>query len=163
MEIFSWLIPSIVTIIGFVVTYFVTQRNFKNEVKKSKTSIAIEKLQKAAHVLIAENHKITKSTDKKNLDFVFVFEDLILYGSKDLVKIAIDYQTHDYNKNDIIFFNALLCSQLKYESIGEYLDPVAFLKHTTKDYKVHFTDEQVKYKINKIVNERGYNKHLKCK
>ena len=37
-------IPALVTIIGFVVTYFAMRRNVREEVKKQKNNIALEKM-----------------------------------------------------------------------------------------------------------------------
>lgn len=162
LEFLSWLVPSIVSVVGFVLTYILTHKNLKNEIEKTKNTIAIDKLQNAANILF-NNHSNQLSTQEKAKRYIQVYNDLILYGSGNLSKIAIDYQKNQYRREEVVFYNALLCSQLKYETTGYYINPIEFLKITIRDYDKFYKDKEVKIIINKIIKERGYSKRLKCK
>lgn len=161
MNILSWLIPSIVSIVGFIVSYFTLKISFKHEIAKKKNEIAIEKLQNAAQFLFTDHLK-TISLEEKNKKYVELFSDLILYGSENLSKIAIDYQLSKYPKNEVVLYKALLCSQLKYEISGHYISAIDFMKITISDFDKHFYYKELKEDLNRIINVNHYNRKLCC-
>lgn len=116
-------IPALVTIIGFVVTYFAMRRNVREEVKKQKNNIALEKMatvpydvmQLYAHMVApvaventikalelkgkdANEYRNKVDRDKNNtiIEMKELFNTIYAYGSENAIRILATMQKHNY-------------------------------------------------------------------
>ena len=87
-------VTSIISIIGFVVTYKSMKRNFKEELEKEKTSIHIEKMSSIPYKILELMDSIINSRGKGNYlkDFVSLMDTIYAYGSENAIKIAATMQ-----------------------------------------------------------------------
>ncbi|MBD5169006.1 MAG: hypothetical protein HDT20_02610 [Oscillibacter sp.] len=163
---FDAIITVLVTVIGFIVTYFMTRRDFKNEIKKDKLSLTAEAIQ----TLPFDICKLMDATMGKTGVSVEQYRDLLSkvlsYGSKNAVDIAIKMQqiSYFYEKNkgisstrtEMLAAYSLLITQLKYEITSEVISPESWFQLRLKDYGTIQVD--IKAAINKLVNELDLNK-----
>lgn len=116
-------IPAIISIIGFIVTYYAMRRNVREEIKKQKNNIALEKMatvpfdimQLYAHMIapvtIENTIKVLGLTDReakeyrnkaereKNnslIEMKELFNTIYSYGSEDAIRILATMQKHNY-------------------------------------------------------------------
>ena len=91
-------VTSIISIIGFVVTYKSMKRNFKEELEKEKTSIHIEKMSSIPYKILELMDSIINSRGKGNYlkDFVSLMDTIYAYGSENAIKIAATMQKENY-------------------------------------------------------------------
>ena len=132
----SIIIPSTVSIIGFIVSYWQNRKYIANEVLKNKRSLMLEKgieLIDESKVFVDLN-KMEKLDSDKLSDLV---NDLYLYGSKDVITILsefmqFNYQLQDRSNQDNIYklmaYCTLIVVQLKYDYFGEITNPMDTLK-----------------------------------
>ena len=149
-----------VTAIGFIVTYFMTKKNFRDEIKKEKISIATESIQSLPYEFCELMSKTIKgSIDPK--EYEKLLSKVIAYGSNDAIKIAIAMQRNAYQKsgkNPIVFFS-LLITQLKYDLTSEIISPESWCLLKINDYDT--TKDKTKAQINEIIEELDLNKKFK--
>lgn len=82
----STIITSIITIIGLVVTYNMNKRNYKEELKNSKTTLNIEKLQS----IILDVSNLLNNPDNISPEmYQLLVSNILSYGSLDAIKIKI--------------------------------------------------------------------------
>ncbi len=91
-NIVSVVIQSVITIVGFVVTYLGIRLNLKNELVKRKSELHIERMAEMPYKLL---DIMNKDNDQKNKAESVTIEDLnniltatYAYGSKEAIKIA---------------------------------------------------------------------------
>ena len=138
----SILIPSFVTIVGFILTYYLAQRTIKAEISKMKKARMIDNsaeiLDFFADILNGPNAKIDENSIRK------LRKTICSYGSKDLTKLFASYQQLTYNMESFskeemtiktFAYVCLLITQIKYDTIGEIVNPMYYLKMMIKDYK----------------------------
>ena len=79
--IISATIPSIISVIGFIVTYEMNKRNYKEELDNSKTTLNIEKLQSIildVSNLMNNPNNISVDTYQELVDLCQVFRHIFL-------------------------------------------------------------------------------------
>lgn len=169
-------IPAVVTIIGFVVTYFLNKRNFKEEVNKAKVDATLEKISDLPYKILTlmdtmlQKNK-TKGDEQANLrSFQEIMSLTFAYGSKDAITIVSSMQETNYllakepdkvDKNKMIAYYILLACQVKYDLTGIKINPEYWYRMRMTDYKV--MKENLDNATNKIVDELQLEDFLFCK
>lgn len=169
--------PNIITIIGFLVTYVSMKKSFENELKRSRDSIALEKMSTMPFEVLqlikelmgqrkedAEKIKGEKAEPNKHLDEIL--NTIYAYGSENAIKIAtlMMKESYAYNGNvdktkeyRLISIVALLATQIKYDVTGIPISPEFWLKMRFIDY----SKERFKAANNELVTELGLRKDFK--
>lgn len=154
-------VTSIISIIGFIVTYKSMKRNFKEELEKEKASIHIEKMSSIPYEILKLMDNMTKTAGKENYLKVFVslMDTIYAYGSKDAIKIAATMQKENYslqntgkfNKYRAISLYILLATQIKSDVTGIRVSPELWLEMKITDYTKN--RDEFKRANNAIVEE----------
>lgn len=163
---FSVLIPSFVTIVGFILTYYLAQRTIKAEISKMKKARMIENgieiLDFFTDVLNGAGNSISVDEIKQ------IRKKIISYGSKELIIIYSSYQqftykmsntsTNEDDKKEMFAYIGLLVSQLKYDITGETINPSYYFKMVINEFydKENFFSD-VDKKVNEINNRLNLN------
>ena len=160
-------VPAIITIIGFVITYKATKKNFTEELNNAKKVQNIEKLQDIIYSIT----DIMNNIDNLNIEhWRKIMSSIISYGSIDSVKIITYFQTTLYEdiknplpKQEKMVFMlttfSLLITQIKYDLTGEILPPLTYLKIKLTDFKTY--ENQYYIKNNQLVDELNLNPNFK--
>lgn len=160
MNHFDAIFTSIITILGFVVTYILTKKNFNDEIKKDKINRATEAIQTLPYDICQLMDEMIKNNEKSDINLLKNYGDILSkvlsYGSKDAVKIAIKMQQLCYaseNQSEepysILAAYALLITQLKYDLTGEIISPESWFQLRMKDYNT--VEAKMKILINKLI------------
>ena len=86
-------IPAVVTIIGFVVTYFLNKRNFEEEVKKAKMDVTLEKISDLPYKILMlldtmlQKNKSGNDEQVSLRSFQEIMRLIFAYGSKNAIMI----------------------------------------------------------------------------
>lgn len=170
--ILSACITASVTIIGFVVTYFLNKRNFREEVKKQKIDVNLGKIADLPYkiqslldtMLEKKNDKATERSFKELITSIFA------YGSKDAITLAANMQELNYSfaakpdsvdKNEMITYYILLLCQVKYDLTGIEINPQYWYRMRLTDY--HKMKPTLDSATNRIVEELSLSPFLKVK
>lgn len=143
-------IPAVVTIIGFIVTYFLNKRNFKEEVNKAKVNATLEKISDLPYKILTLMDTILqkdKPRNQKQLNlksFQEIMSLIFAYGSKEAIAIVSSMQEANYlfsnepsktDNNEIIAYYILLACQVKYDLTGIKINPEYWYRMRITDYK----------------------------
>ncbi len=165
-------ITALVTIIGFIVTYFLNKRNFKEEVKKQKVNVNLEKIADLPlKIQSLMEISLEKKDDKTILSsFKEIMTSIFAYGSKDAISLVSSMQEVNYklaekadsvDKNEVIAFYVLLICQVKYDLTGIEINPQYWYRMRLTDYlKMKSALDNA---TNKIVDELDLSSFLKVK
>ncbi len=172
---FDTILTVIVTILGFVITYFITKKNLKNEIIKDKITTNTESIRELPYQicqLLDSLYFGFVNGEKKETDiqqeYGAILSKILAYGSRDAVSIAIQLQNFCYKSkkepaqyNDLLACYVLLITQLKYDLTGEIISPESWFKLRIPDY----TNMQAKtvQSINEIVCKLNLNLQFKIK
>lgn len=168
--ILSACITALVTIIGFIVTYFLNKRNFKEEVKKEKVNANLEKLSDIPYKIQALLDTILdKKNDKAILNsFKELMASIFAYGSKESIALVAHMQELNYalsarpdsvDKSEVIAHYILLLCQVKYDLTGIEINPQYWYRMRLNDYaKMKSSLDRA---TNKIVADLGLDPFLK--
>lgn len=159
-------IPAVVTIIGFVVTYFLNKRNFKEEVNKAKVNTTLEKISDLPYKILTlmdtmlQKDKV-KGQEQFNLkSFQEIMSLTFAYGSKEAIAIVSSIQEANYllsnepskiDKNEIMAYYILLACQVKYDLTGIKINPEYWYRMRITDYKKMKKD--LDKATNRVVNK----------
>lgn len=143
--IISACITAFVTISGFIVTYFLNKRNFKEEINKQKVNINLDKIADLPYKI--QNLMDTMLDKKNDRAMVSAFKDLVslifAYGSKEAIKIVTSMQEMNYlvaanpesvDKNTVMVYYILLLCQVKYDLTGIEINPEYWYRMRLTDY-----------------------------
>lgn len=159
-------IPALVTIIGFVVTYFLNKRNFKEEVNKAKVNATLEQISALPYKILTLMDTILQKDKPENheQDNLKLFQEVMsltfAYGSKEAIMIISCMQEANYllsrepdkvDKNEIMAYYILLACQVKYDLTGIKINPEYWYRMRITDYKA--MKEKLDKATNKIVGE----------
>lgn len=159
-------IPAVVTIIGFVVTYFLNKRNFKEEVNKAKVNATLEQISDLPYKILTLMDTMLQKDKPKNHEqanlklFQEVMSLTFAYGSKEAIMIVSSMQEANYllsrepdkvDKNEIMAYYILLACQVKYDLTGIKINPEYWYRMRITDYKA--MKEKLDKATNKIVGE----------
>ena len=159
-------IPSIISLIGILISYFSIKKSYKNDLNKMKTEIITEKIEDLPFEILNIMHNTIKNpTSKRNVEDLSKFMyKVISYGSVDAVKIACCVQQTAY-KNDnsykLLAGFSLLITQLKYDLTGQVISPESYFQIKLNDYEDK-RDEIVK-NINLIIEDLNLKKEFNVK
>lgn len=135
----------VITIVGFVVSYFAIRTTFKNDVRKIQKEKIYSKIEDLPYEFLKIMQNIFDSKDdqekmlvatKKLFDLEY---KIVAYGSKDAIKICCYIQERSFSSDIIDPFETmaafgLLISQLKKDLTDEIMLPDVFYRITIKDY-----------------------------
>lgn len=160
-------LPSAITIIGFIVNYFISRRNYRNDINKIRKNLMIEKSEELIK-MFTEMFSPEKIKEKDKDFFVDIMNKLYIYGSKEVIEMFADYQQYNYatdpedKKAEKLFaYFCLIISLIKYDLTGEIINPKAILKIKINDYSTSDKMKMVNKEINELVEKYNLNKEFK--
>ncbi len=166
LRILKYNIPSLISLIGIIISHFNIKKSYKNDLKKMKAEIITEKIEDLPLEILNIMHNTIKDPNsKENVEDLSKFIYKVLsYGSADAVKIACCVQQAAY-KNDgsykLIAGYSLLITQLKYDLTGQIISPESYFQLKLRDY-VDQRKEVIKF-INLIVKKLNLKKDFYVK
>ena len=169
-------IPAFISVIGFVITIISVKRNFKNELSKLRSNIALEKMSEMPYQVltlldnIGKNKGNNVSERADNDDAVLkTYGDMIntvfSYGSKDAIEIVTLLQKESYIKGNTKNYirtmatYVLLAMQIKFDVTGILISPGTYFSMKLNDYST--CKNRIKDETNKIINQLHLNKKFK--
>lgn len=160
---FDTMITVLITVLGFIITYFMTKRNFEDEITKYKITHTAEAIQSLPYDICQMMDSMIRN--KKGLleEYGKILSRVLAYGSKDAVSIAICMQQLSYTLNDrpdderfsVLAAYALLITQLKYDLTSEIISPESWFQLRMTDYSK--MQSYMKSTINDLVLELDLN------
>lgn len=169
--IITCVVTSIISIIGFIVTYNSMKRNFKQELEKEKTSVHIEKMSVIPYSVLQLMEKIIKSGGKGDVlaDFIVLMNTIYAYGSPKAIMIAATMQKENYenvgtgnfDKYRVISLYTILATQIKYDVTGIAVSPELWLQMKLNDYSKN--KSAFKMANNQLVKELDLNNEFLIK
>lgn len=165
-EHFDAIITVLITIVGFVITYFMTKKNFKDEIKMSKLALASEQIQSLPYDICQLMDAMIKGKDDQNralMEYGAILSKVLAYGSCDAVKITIKMQRMSYESANatseerlpMLAAYSLLITQLKYDLTSEIISPESWFQLRMNDYSS--IQDTMKKAINALVEELDLN------
>lgn len=162
-------LTSIISIIGFILTNKNMSKNLKNELKKEKTTVHIQKTSEMPYAILCLMDMMVKnpSSEETLNEFKKIMNTVCAYGSKDAIKIASTMQSENYelverkekNTYRMLSFYSLLVTQIKYDVTNIVNSPELWFKLKIKDYRKS-RDKMIE-ENNKIVDELDLNEDFK--
>lgn len=168
---FDTIITVMITVVGFVITYLMTKKNFKDEIKKGKIALATEQIQTLPYdicqlmdSIIKDGQNNRKRQDDILKEYGSILSKVLAYGSHDAVKIAIKMQRMSYkqvednteNKFPMLAAYALLITQLKYDLTSEIISPISWFQLRINDYED--LQKGIENATNSLINELELNR-----
>ena len=130
--------------IGFVVTYKSMKNNFREALKKEKTSIHIEKMSPIPYEILEllDNLMRAGAKDAFLQDFTVLLNTIYAYGSEKAIKIAATMQKENYTLQNrtsainyrVISLYILMATQIKSDVTGIEISPQFWLEMRFNDY-----------------------------
>ncbi len=165
-------ITAVVTIIGFVVTYFLNKRNFKSEINREKININLDKIADLPYKIQELMNTILDQggNTKAISDFKELMSLIFAYGSKEAIMLMTNMQQLNYrladqsadaDKSEVIPYYILLLCQIKYDLTGIKINPKYWFRMRFSDYST--MEKDLKRATNKIVEELELDTFLKFK
>ena len=169
MEHLDTIVTVFITIIGFAVTYLMTKKNFKDEIKKSKITLASEQIQTLPYdICQLMDAMITGSQDDVVKEYGSILSKVLAYGSSQSVKITIKMQQMSYNSTNtsslderlpMLAAYSLLITQLKFDLTSEIISPESWFQLRMNDYEKMQT--KMRKSINDLIKELDLNNAFK--
>ena len=165
-------ITAVVTIIGFIVTYFLNKRNFKSEINREKININLDKIADLPYkIQELMNAMLDQGGNSKTInDFKELMSLIFAYGSKEAIMLMTNMQQLNYrladnsadaDKAEVIPYYILLLCQIKYDLTGIKINPEYWFRMRLSDYLT--MEKDLKRATNKIVDELKLDTFLKFK
>ena len=172
IEIIPVLVTGIISIIGFVVTNHSMKKNFKNELKRQRDSMALEKMSTMPYEVLALMDEMNEARKGKNgtqSERVLernskylkkIMNTIYSYGSEESIEIAslMQKEIYDINRDDIsldiyrlISLYVLLATQIKYDITGVSVSPELWFKMRLSGYEVD--KDKFKNANNQLIDE----------
>ncbi|WP_373774390.1 hypothetical protein [Streptococcus ferus] len=171
---------SFISIIGFVITNTSLKKSFKNEMRKSRDNVALEKMSTMPYEILElwddmmEIDKVKSLSQKSNKQkenlakFKRIMNVTYSYGSENVIKIVALMQKENYEaenqqiEQDVYRMAStfvLLTTQIKYDVTEIAVSPSLWFQMRLKDY----TDQEELYKKanNQLVDELNLNNEFK--
>lgn len=168
--ILSACITAFVTIIGFIITYFLNKRNFKEEINKQQININLDKIADLPYKI---QILMDATLEKKDYNTILKsFKDLMTsifaYGSQDAISLITNMQELNYlladtpnstDKYEVMAYYILLICQVKYDLTGIKINPQYWFRMRLTDYSK--TKEILDTANNNIVEKLNLESFLK--
>ncbi len=166
MDHFDSIITVIVTILGFIITYFMTKKNFKDEVMKNKLAINANIIKDLPYEVCLLMDKLLHNKQSEIIidEYSNLFSKILSYGSRDAVSIVIQMQQLCYVNScendkgkmyEMLGCYALLITQIKYDLTSEIISPESWFEMKCNDYMLLKND--IKLAINNIITKLELN------
>lgn len=172
-QFFTSLITPAVTVLGFIVNYMLTKKNFERELNKKQTDMALNKLvDTPKNILDLFDKMVSASITQDQLldEFSNLMKTLFSYGSKDAIKILSTMQQYNYTNNKTgkcdpqrlnAYFILLVC-QVKYDLTGIKITPDYWYRLKLNDFETNLEiNKKLVSSNNNIVKELDLDKFLK--
>ena len=140
-------INSAITVLGFIVSYFVLNKSFKQEIQKQKTNIYLSELSKIPFIILQMLDSIVNKTKKQDVlisDIRDFSNTILAYGTKESIRISAKMFSNSYTNrsgpeekrdiNETIAIYVLLFCQLKYDLTGIKISPENYYITKLVDY-----------------------------
>lgn len=157
-----------VTIIGFIITYSLTNKNLKDEISKTKTSIALEKMEDIPFDILSLLKDI-KNGELNADNYASILHRIYAYCSPTAIKIAVKMQSLTYQQSvqststsnfRMLTLLSLLISQVKYDLTNEIINPELWFIMQITDYNTSALKTEVKHLINEDIELLSLNKQF---
>lgn len=176
------LVTGMISIIGFIVTNASMKKNFKNELKRQRDSVALEKMSTMPYEVLVlmdemiESGKIKNETQKKKTieqnfkHFKEIMNIIYSYGTEKSIKIvslmqkenyAVNEKTTPLDKYRMMSSYVLLATQIKYDVTEISVSPELWFQMRLTDYEVN--KEEFMNANNKLVDELKLKEEFKIK
>lgn len=176
------LVTGMISIIGFIVTNASMKKNFKNELKRQRDSVALEKMSTMPYEVLVlmdkmiELGKIKDETQKRktmeqNLKhFKEIMNTIYSYGTEKSIKIVSLIQKENYAANEkttpldkyrMMSSYILLATQIKYDVTEISVSPELWFQMHLTDYEAN--REELMNANNKLVKELKLKDEFKIK
>lgn len=151
MDLNAWLtitVPTIISVIGFVVTFVSLSKSFKNELNKQRMGIHIDKMSTLPYDILKlldtmiqtrnQNQEITVQEINNLLNNIYA------YGSEKAIQLAALMQKENYrnaespesmNTYKVMSLYILLATQIKYDVTGIIISPAFWFQMRITDYE----------------------------
>lgn len=167
-QIVMFIVQSIITILGFVITYFGIKLNLKNEIMSQKAALHIDRMAEIPYLILdlmnKGNDKKSKAENATVEDFNKLLTTIYAYGSRDAIRIAALFQKENYlgmlqdNKWRMLAIYPLLANQIKFDITGIVITSDFWFDMKINDYNknaaIHNT---IIEENNKLVEELKLN------
>jgi len=157
-----------ITVIGFVISYFLSKKNLADEILKFKRTSQVDQTKDLAFCLcnLMCQMKDAKDPDKNLInEYAKIMNKVVAYASDDAVNIAIWGQQMNYQNNCSCQNNyaplvalALLISQLKYDTSSVILSADKWFLLRIADYETSGMKVEIENLITKAVKNLNLNK-----
>ena len=129
------IITIITTTVGFIVTFLLTKKSFKDEVKKNKIAIGADAMKTIPFELCQMMNRMAGQKTGKPFsveEYSELLSRILSYGSKDAVSLAVHMQQLAFSNKDgqdekkkweALVTYALLITQIKYDLTSEVISP----------------------------------------
>mgnify|MGYP000872656930 FL=1 len=172
-------IPSIISIVGFIVTYFSMKQSFQNELKRNRDTLALENMSKIPYKVLAlfdemieinslKNAKLKEKKQEENLKiFKEIMNTIYSYGSKESIKIVSLMQKENYeaavkkitqNEYRMMAIYVLLATQIKYDVTSVAVSPRYWFIMKLNDFDSQ--EKRISEATNQLIDELGIDKNF---
>ena len=172
--IISVIISSIISIVGFRVTYYSMKQSFQNELKRNRDTLALDNMSKIPYRVLSlfdemieinslKNNKDKERKQEENLkNFKEIMNIIYSYGSKESIKIVSLMQKENYeaavtqiNQNEYrtMAIFVLLATQIKYDVTSVAVSPRYWFVMKLKDFDSQ--QNRLSEATNKLIGELG--------
>ena len=176
------LVSGIISIIGFIVTNISMKKNFKNELKRQRDNIALEKMSTMPYEVLAlmdemrELGKIKNENQKEwNMEqyikhFNEIMNTIYSYGSEKSIEIVSLMQKENYAANGgtisldkfrLMASYVLLATQIKYDVTEISVCPELWFQMRLTDYEIN--KDEFRNANNKLIDEMKLKNEFKIK
>ena len=170
-------VTGIISIVGFIATNISMNKNFKNEIRKQRNSLALDKMSTIPYevllvmdeLIAVGNNKAGERKMKESLDhFKRIMHTIYCYGSENAIKIVSLMQKENYaasksqedmNKYRLFAAYVLLATQIKYDVTEVSVSPELWFQMRMNDYEKSKLNFQVE--TNNLVDELGLSGEFK--
>lgn len=156
MDLNDWLtiaVPTIISIIGFVVTFVSLSKSFKNELNKQRMGVHIDKMSTIPYDILKLLDTMIQTRNQNQEITIHEINNIYAYGSEKAIQLAALMQKENYsnaekpermNKYKVMSLYILLATQIKYDVTGIIISPEFWFQMRITDYennKEHFKTE----------------------
>lgn len=165
-------INSVITVLGFIVSFYLLRSSFSQEIQKQKTDIYLNQLSEMPMTILKMLDSVIfkqKSQDALVADIRDLSNRIMAYGTADSIHIAtkmfeLSYGTHNKSETEKDIFSitaiyVLLFCQLKYDLTNIWISPDHYYRTKLNDYTTEHR-ESYRRANDSLVNELQLDKNL---